>query len=559
MPRCRTAILIALVFCSQPLAAQNGAIADRLTVQIQQRLLSLAPERLLQTPAGIATLSPDILVLYGRRGFRPIWADHSGIAPAADTLLALIGRADDHGLSPEKYHRAALTTMLQRSRSALSAAPVDPLELADLELLLSDAYLVLGLHLTAGQYNPHDLDAEWYLHKNEADVVGRLNNAAESSDLIADLHHLPPQEAEYRRLQEAYAYHRQLAVEGGWPQVAEGRKLEKGMWDERVMQVRARLRATGDLALQPAPVEGTYDEILEGAIRRFQRRHGLDPDGKVGKATLAELNVTIQARIRQLAVNLERWRWLPRDTGSRYIRVNIADYQLQLFEADTVALAMRVVVGKTYRRTPVFSDLMTYMVVNPYWTVPTTIMLNDIVPKARKNPDYLRSENIKVFSGWSAAAPELDPAAIDWSKVSRNYLPYRLRQEPGAKNSLGTIKFMFPNQFDVYLHDTPAHSLFSRSMRAFSSGCIRVEKPLDLALYLLDDPAWTRERLQKVIATRVETTLKVSRPILVMLLYMTAWVDEAGIVQFRQDVYNRDQAIPVPDIATPALAQLATP
>ena len=543
----RTASVIFLVICAwiAPLPAQNGALQLYLTTLIQERLTQLPAERRLATAAGGEILSPDLLTLYGRRGFRPIWAAESGIRSEADTLLVLIRNAERHGLDPARYHERALSQLLRGRRDRFFSAPVDPDLLTDLDLLLSDAYLVLGLHLAAGCFNPHDLDAEWFLHKNEADMVTRLNGAAEAGELLADLHRLPPQEPDYHRLVEAYGYYRQLAAEGGWPLIDEGRKLEKGMWDERVMQVRARLRATADLPLDPAPVEGTYDEALERAVRRFQMRHGIEPDGKIGKSTLAEMNVPIGKRIRQLAVNLERWRWLPRDHGRRYIRVNIADFTLQLFEADTVALAMRVVVGKTYRRTPVFSDLMTYLVINPYWTVPNTILLNDIAPKALRDPEYIRNQRIKIYAGWSEGAPEIDPAAIDWSRLSKNYQPYRLRQDPGPRNSLGTIKFMFPNQFDVYLHDSPSHSLFNRSERAFSSGCYRVEKPIEMAVHLLDNPEYDEARLRRIISTRVETTLKLRQPILVMLLYMTAWVDEQGRVQFRHDIYGRDHSIPV--------------
>ncbi len=550
-----------MLFClwAPPLLAQSGVVQDRLTSLLQERLLPLPENRLLVPSVGKVTPSPDIFTLYGRRGYRPIWVGESGLLESADSLYALVKNAGRDGLDPQKYHAQELGRLLHYGRHRVVTAAVDPDLLADLDLLLSDAYLMLGLHLAAGQFNPHDLDAEWYLHKNEADVVSRLLNAADSGELLEDLRRLPPQEKDYRRMQEAFANYRQLAAEGGWPLISDGRKMEKGMWDERIMQVRARLRATADLSPEFVPVEGSFDEALERAVRRFQLRHGLDPDGKVGKTTLAEMNVPIEARIRQLAVNLERWRWLPRDHGSRYIRVNIADYQLQVFATDTVAFSMKVVVGKTYRPTPVFSDMMTYLVINPYWNVPTTILLNDIVPKARKNPDYLKNENITVFAGWSENATPVDPATIDWTKISRNYLPYRLRQDSGPKNALGTIKFIFPNQFDVYLHDTPSHSLFSRSMRAFSSGCIRIEKPLDLAVYLLDDPAWDRARLQKIIASRVETTLKVPRPILVMMVYLTAWVDERGLVQFRQDIYSRDKAIPVEIIKTPSMAQMETP
>ena len=539
--------------------AQNGAVQSHVSPLMRQRLQTISSAYQLATSSGVIQLSPELISFYHRNGFTPVWSDMRGLAPCADSLLRAIASAADHGLDPETYHWQAVTHLFARARKHFTTLMIDPELLAEIDILLTDAYMLYGKHLHAGRYNPHELDAEWYLLKTGADMKVNLLEASGAGTLCESIAALPSPQPEYVRLKEALARYRRLAQQGGWPAVPEGKKLEKGMWDERVMALRARLRVTGELGQEPAPVEGTFDDRLVNAVRRFQIAHGLDPDGKVGAATLAALNITVEERIRQLMINLERWRWLPRQPGERHIRVNIADFTLEVVERDSVALFMRVVVGKTYRRTPVFSDRMTYLVLNPYWNIPTTILLNDIVPKAQKNPDYLRSENIRVFQGWSAQAPEIDPATIDWKKLSKNYLPYRFRQDPGAKNALGRIKFMFPNQFDVYLHDTPSHSLFNRSRRDFSSGCIRIEKPVDLALYLLNDPQWTRERMEKLFTTRIETTLPVRRPILVELIYLTAWVDEAGVVQFRQDIYERDKNFPIKAPKPASLAFLSHP
>lgn len=552
-------IIIALLLGTVCASAQNGAVQLHLAQLIQKRLLTLTRSNQLATSVAILQISPDVMPFYQRNGFDPVWIDARGLAPCADTLYNAVLNAAEHGLDPDTYHAQPLTLLMSRAKKRLIATVIDPDVLAEIDLLLTDAYLLYGKHLHAGRFNPHELDAEWYLLKTEADMIANLLAAAKSDLLCRRISSLPSQQPGYQRLKEALARYRTLARQGGWPEVPDGRKLEKGMWDERIMTLRARLRVTGELPPEPAVVEGTFDDQLVRAVRRFQLSHGLDPDGKVGKATLAELNVPVQERIRQLMINMERWRWLPRNPGDHYLRVNIADYTLEVVESDSVALAMRVVVGKTYRRTPVFSDRMTYLVLNPYWNIPTTILLNDIVPKAKKNPDYLKNENIHVFKGWRENALEVDPATIAWDNLSENYMPYRFRQDAGPKNALGRIKFMFPNQFDVYLHDTPSHSLFSRAQRAFSSGCIRIEKPMDLALYLLNDPQWTRERLQKMLATNVETTLPLKRPILVQLLYLTAWVDESGVVQFRPDIYERDIKFPIQTPAAIALAQNQQP
>jgi murein L,D-transpeptidase YcbB/YkuD len=254
--------------------------------------------------------------------------------------------------------------------------------------------------------------------------------------------------------------------------------------------------------------------------------------------------VPVEERVRQIEVNLERWRWLPEDLGQRYILVNIANFELEVVEKSKPVMIMQVVVGKPYWRTPVFSDRMTYLVLSPYWHIPPSIAVKDKLPLIRKDHTYLATYDIKVFQGWGAETREIDPQTIDWSKVTAKDFNYRLRQEPGPLNALGRVKFMFPNKFNVYLHDTPSRELFGKTVRTFSSGCIRIEKPIELAEYLLGgDAKWTRENILAAIDRRVEQTVRLPEPMPVHLLYWTAWSDEEGSIQFRGDIYGRDQLL----------------
>lgn len=330
---------------------------------------------------------------------------------------------------------------------------------------------------------------------------------------------LAPAHPGYHALRQALAQYRETAALGGWPAVPAGPTLKPGEKGERVAALRARLEASGELQ-GTAPERDLYDASLEAAIKAFQEKNGLDADGSVGPGTLEALNVTAADRVRQIEVNLDRWRWLPRDLGERYIMVNIAGFWLDVVESGQPVLSMRIVAGKPTSRTPMFTGTMTHLVLNPYWNVPPNILRNEVLPHIRRDPRYLAKQNMERLPGG------------------------KVRQRPGPNNALGKVKFLFPNRFDVYLHDTPSRSLFSRSVRTFSHGCIRVEKPLDLAEYLLkDDPAWTREKIEKATGDRRERWVQIPNPLPVHLVYWTAWVDEAGVTQFRKDVYGRDKPL----------------
>jgi len=527
----------------QPVWAQN--LTDRVDEFLRSRIEVAGVPPKIWVGEEIIYSSFALPLFYERRAYRPAWSDDAGSLMLIDDLIGAISRAEQEGLRPADYHLAKLQTILSKLRqNQQKGLPPDPRRLADLDLLATDAFLILGSHYLAGRINPETIDPEWIANRREAHLEDILQKALDSQGIAAALEELLPQQPGYARLREALRHYRDLAAPGGWPAVPEGAKLQKGDRNPRVSALRTRLRAEGVLSEDPAGALDLFDDNLDGAVRHFQRRHGLDVDGIVGRATLAALNVSALERSYQIEVNLERWRWLPESLGKRHIIVNIAGFELDVIESGHSALAMRVVVGRDYRRTPVFSDKITYVVLNPHWEVPLNIAIQDKIPLILKDPEYLSKEKMKVLQGWGAETREIAPETIDWSRVTEKNFAYRLRQDPGPLNALGRVKFMFPNKFNVYLHDTPSRELFARSERTFSSGCIRVEKPMQLAEYLLrGDPNWTGEKILAAINKGIEQTIRLPEPTPIHLLYSTAWVSQDGVINFRRDIYGRDKLL----------------
>jgi murein L,D-transpeptidase YcbB/YkuD len=343
----------------------------------------------------------------------------------------------------------------------------------------------------------------------------------------------------YTRLQAGLARYRELAAAGGWPRIPEGQLLKAGMSDDRVPVIRERLRITGDYKGGEPPDSTGYDPELERAVRIFQERHTLGVDGIVGPATLAAMNVSAEQRVAQIRANLERMRWVGGDISGDYLLVDIAGQEVELYRNGELAWASRAIVGRPERQTPVFRDRIEYLELNPTWTVPPTILKEDILPKARKNPAVVRRKGLEVID---RRGNRIAPEGVDWS-VSYNNLPYMLRQPPGPRNALGQVKFMFPNRHSVYLHDTPDRGLFDKPRRIFSSGCVRVDRPLELAELLLDDREWNQSRFEALIDTQRPTTVHLREPVPVILYYWTAEADEQGVIRFREDIYGRDEAV----------------
>jgi murein L,D-transpeptidase YcbB/YkuD len=526
-------------------SAAAQSLTGQVTELLRTRIEAAGAPPEISAGEEIIHASMALPLFYERRMYRPAWTGDDGPLPQADALLKAISQAEGEGLKPADYHLAKIEATLEQVRkNQANKIPLNPRRLVDLDILFTDAFLVYGSHLLVGRINPETIDAEWLANRRQADLASVLQTALESGQIEETLNSLLPPQPGYARLKQALARYRDMAAKGHWLTVPDGPKMQKGDRDQRVVALRKRLMASGDLDQPPDSNTDLFGDTLEVAVRRFQHRHGLDVDGIVGPATLAALNVPAEERIRQIEINMERWRWLPQNLGQHYVLVNIANFELDVVDNGLPVMTMRVVVGRDYRRTPVFSDKMTYLVLSPYWHVPPKLAIQDKLPLIRKDPDYLVKENIRVFQGWGAETKEMNPASVDWSKVTGKNLNYRLRQEPGPKNALGRVKFMFPNKFDVYLHDTPSRELFAKTVRTFSSGCIRIEKPIELAEYLLaGDPKWSRAAILAAIDKRVEQTVRLAEPMPIHLLYWTAWADEDGSIQFRNDIYGRDRLL----------------
>jgi len=530
IPSKTSLLVIALAAaCGPPPAVDPGQlVAERIRTRIEDAGI-VAELRVGGEPVYASVALPSF---YERRLYRAAWSDAKGLTPLADDLVRALRRADLEGLRSQDYHLAGIETALASLRADDQRGPEPaPDRWAELDLLLTDAFLVYGAHLLSGRVDPETLRPEWVAHPRTNDIAAVLETTLAAGNIRAALEALVPQQYGYRRLREALARYRAVAAAGGWPAIPEG---------PAVATLRARLRLEDGLV--PIADQGAdlFDDTLAEALRRFQRRHGLPATGVVNAATRAELNVAVERRVEQLELNLERWRWLPRDLGRRHILVNIAAFELEVVDDEAVVLTMRVVVGRMLNRTPVLSDTMRYLVLNPYWHVPRSIAKGELLPKVRRDPSYLTRYNVRVITAWGSDAREIDPTTVNWGAVTPSTFPYLLRQDPGPLNALGRVKFMFLNKYNIYLHDTPSRPLFDESQRDFSHGCIRVEQPIALAVYLLNDARWSREAVVEALDVAMDRAVPLPVPIPIHLLYWTAWADGDGTIQFRRDIHERD-------------------
>lgn len=509
------AVLLA-VACTAPAYGQAAApppsLADGLAELRADRALRIGDRRIDPTP--------ELLGLYGADTL-PIWGSN-----AAADLLAAVRSAVHDGLTPEHYHLTALEAV----------RPDD----ARFDLLRTDALVRLARDLRNGRGRPIAEARAAAPAAGPDALLPVLRRAIASGDVTASLASLRPRHFIYEGLREALARLRGIEAGGGWGVLPAGPSMRRDSLDARVPLLRARLRRSGDLVTTLIPDSSVrFDAELDAAVRRFQHRHGLNEDGIVGPRTLAALNVPVADRIAAVRVNLERARWLARDLPQRFVAVNIAGARAYVLDAGAVVFETRVIVGKTATTTPVFTAAMTRVELNPTWTVPRSIN-GEILSSIRRDPGYLSREGFRVFT---QAGREVPRHSIDYARYTGRSFPYVFRQDPGPTNALGRIKLLFPNPFNVYMHDTPARGLFAQERRLFSHGCVRVERPVELAALLLGDPAWTVEALERAIATGRTQTIDVGSRVPVMILYWTASTDLHGELHFYADVYDRDAAI----------------
>jgi len=488
--------------------------------------------------------------IYAGRGFQPLWTDKNRIAE----YLALVKTAPLDGLDVGDYYVSGIEAQIVKAEASGS-----PLDRADLDILLTESLVRYGYHQLFGKVNPSALDANINFTRKFLDGRDALVAVPEiitsATPLQDRLDKAVQRSVFYRTLQRNLAEYREIAAAGGWPLVPDGPTLHPGDTDPRIVAVRQRLAVTEDLPPGSDLTSTTFDDDLKAAVIRFQERHGLDTDGVVGKASYAAMNVPAETRIEQLRLSLERLRWVRSERGERFIAVNIAGYRVYFVDENGIAWTSRAMVGKTYRQTPVFRGTLSYMEINPTWTVPPTILKNDLLPAIKKDPGYLKAKNMSIID---RDGRKVDPATIDWQSY-RSSIPYSIRQEPGPNNALGEIKFIFPNKHIVFLHDTPNRDLFNRPDRTFSSGCIRVERPFELAELIMNDPGqWDQAAFRKVQQTRQTRRIN-TPPLPVLVLYLTASAEQDGRPRFLKDVYKRDPpvlaALNGPVVITPLQAR----
>ncbi len=424
--------------------------------------------------------------LYQSRDFRPVWIARGRPLPKIEELRQLLSQASQHGLRPENYDMGE------------SVNTTD-----------------------------HELELTWALIQFSFDIAGRgrpverlLAEAIENDKLSSIIDDLVPGNPEYARLQQALPKYLQLADD------------EDEGWQNLPLEVK--LQKTGDLNA------ATDASDLTNAIKQFETRHGFRVDGRMDNEIREEINISPSQRVRQIAINLERLRKLPSDLGRRYIWVNIPEFKLTLVEEGQTVLSMKVVVGRPETPTPTLDSRMTHIVFSPYWNIPESILTNETLPKIVEDENYLEQQDIEIVRVSGSRRETVDPAEINWSEITSKS-DYQFRQRPGAKNALGLVKFIFPNPYSVYLHDTPADGLFRSPQRGLSHGCVRVEDPMKLAEYLLrDDLNWTSERIRSAMHSGRETTVLLKAPEDVHLAYLTAWATPEGFVHFRRDIYGLD-------------------
>jgi len=467
----------------------------------------------------------DVRAFYTQRQDAPAWVDHRRPTAKAAKVLALLNTARQHGYDPADYAAAELLEMSQAVEKIDKQSPERLDRLAEFDARMTAGLLAFGRDIAIGRQHG---DANWKARRTAPDLVAAVSKAADDPDDFVD--RVRPPHVEYVRLQKALDDLNGQKEKGGWVKVPSARAVN---------ELRQRLVASGNLQGSGIGDQGSGD--LHAAVKSFQELHSLPATGVVDDKTLAAINVPLDWRIQQVAINMQRWRYMPDDLGERHFLVNIPYFHLIARESGKPVMDIRVVVGKPGNNTPIFSEDMESVVFSPYWNIPDTIAENETAPAVARDPNYLARQGIEVLRVSSTGTETVNAADVKWDSADA-VKGLVFRQKPGDGNALGHVKFLFPNPYNVYLHDTPADALFAKPGRAFSHGCIRVEEPETLAKYVLKDyPEWDDESIFAAMRAGVEKHVRLKKKIPVHITYFTAWVDENGGLHLQPDIYGYDK------------------
>ena len=546
---------------ADPIAGGFRFLTPRVELNLPPAIAALeTPPLGLPDPEG-RDIGESLKRFYRQRQDQPAWFEDGRLGRPAGELLSVLEGLGGAGLDPRDYRVAELRATAER----IAGGDAAPGEAERLELGLTWAALLAGSHLRQGRVGPEAVGERWEIEREPVDLAGVLAEGLSNGQLAETLRRLEPDHAQFLGLRQAVPRYRQIAARGGWPSVPKGPVLKAGEMGgaDRIRALAARLHAEGFLpaippelappsqAAQPRPAAGEgeapasspaelpYSRALADAVARFQRTRTLHVDGSLGEQTQEELNVPVERRLQQIVLSMERWRWVPDDLGASAVIVNVPGYTLDVEEDRRIVRSMAVVVGEEGWETPMFADEIEHLVVNPYWNVPPSILSEEILPQVQANPGYLAANDMEVVSGETDGAQRVSDAMV-FAAAEGNGV--RVRQRPGAKNPLGLLKFMFPNPHNIYLHDTPADHLFREPDRSASHGCIRVERPVELAEHLLRGSEWSPQRLRDAIASGQTQEIPLERKVPVFIVYFTAGARPDGVVEFYEDIYGVDAA-----------------
>jgi len=482
---------------------------------------------------------------YAHRAFKNGWISNLDSLQLVDEFILFIEELTYHGLSPNQYHQEKIKTLRDTVSKNRDSTTFNPYTIAQLDMLLSDAFFIMSSHLYNGKVNPESLTTEWGIRRNKPELAldQKLESLLVEQDPFSFMKLFYPKHPGYEMMiAEAKALYFKLPNDYSTRITLPKDKRSLDIWEDStyIDPINKKLHFLGYSSQDTIDFSDSLIGLSQ-AIKALQKAHGLNSDGKLGKNTLNALDQTIDNKINALYVNMERLRWLPDSLHERHVLVNIADFTLDFVNKQDTLIHTRTVVGKDFRQTPVFNARMTYLVFSPTWTVPPTILKNDVIPGVIKDINYLADKNMSVLD---ASGKSVDPSTINWRKAkSSGRFPYRIRQEPGGQNALGRVKFMFPNKHSVYLHDTPSKELFARDERLFSSGCIRMQKPAEFAELLLNDSInWPADSIQSAMFSGKQKTVSLKNPVDVYIFYLTAW-SNGETMNYRNDIYGRDKEI----------------
>lgn len=518
-----------------------NACADSIDAQVESSIMqhnkSISADKMLcadELRCSLALTSQ----IYNTESINLLWSHNGVISANANELIRLIQNAYQEGLDPEDYHNDAINKLTSQINNQPASQVIK--ELGDLDVTLTDAFLLYARHMATGRIDNFTWYPKWPVSKRKVDLTDLLNQAATSGSVTKVIYSITPTYPGYIKLRDKLHDYQKIADAGGWAQIPSGAVIKPGSSGHNVELLQKRLSLTDDYS-HHLFAGNKFDQNLKEAVINFQKNHGLKETGMIDKATLQELNIPVEQVIKVIELNMDRLRWLPLQIGNDYLLVNIPDFSLNVMENNQLVSTMPVIVGRKIHPSCVLSSTISYIEINPFWSVPNSIAGKEILPKLQQDSSYTLKEQINVYEGGYDTAP-IDPRDVDWNNVDAGDMPYKFRQIPGDKNALGHIKFVFPNLCGIYLHDTPTRNLFSRKRRDFSHGCIRVGKPLDLADFLLSDNSkWDARRVESAVASGKRQIVASIKPVDVEIIYATAWVDDNNQLQFRSDIYNRDK------------------